>query len=143
MIGVDNLNDYYDVRLKDYRLGRAGRGSGGASTVIRGGRFMQREAGGRAQAGGSYSRRWTLRTRRRWSGCLPSLGLRRCSTLGRARGCARAWRFRKFPTCGRTPKGSARTRWSASGNLAWKQALASTLSLYAGCPLPFAWKTSR
>jgi UDP-glucuronate 4-epimerase len=52
VVGVDNLNDYYDVRLKDHRLGRllgnpAGSSAGTARRSAYAGRGRQTGAGGR------------------------------------------------------------------------------------------------
>ena len=98
VVGVDNLNDYYDVRLKEARLARL--------TPHAGFRFVQRSTRG---------------SRRHWSRRSPSSDRSAWSTSPRRPACATRWRIR-------TPTSKATSSASSTSSKAAGTAASSTWS---------------
>jgi nucleoside-diphosphate-sugar epimerase len=136
VVGVDNLNDYYDVRLKDYRLGRLlGEERWRANADPR--RSVYAEGGRRQGAGGRFVfEAADIENQTALEPLFAEFGFSAVFNLGARAGMRQSMAdpqlYLRTNTLGTINLLECQRKFGVT-----KQVLASTSSLYAGCPLPF------
>ncbi len=136
VVGVDNLNDYYDVRLKDHRLGRLlGEERWRANTNPR--RSVYVEGGRQTGAGGRLVfEPVDIENQAALERLFVEFGFAAVFNLGARAGMRQSTQdphlYLRTNTLGTLNLLECQRKFGVV-----KQVLASTSSLYAGCPLPF------
>ncbi len=133
VVGVDNLNDYYDPRLKDYRLGRLlGEGASFAPSGDRPSRY----AGTARQHGNFIFRALDLEDMAALEALFTEFSFDAVFNLA-ARAGVRYSLENPHVYLSTNAHGTLNVMEAMRRHGVKKQVLASTSSLYAGCPMPF------
>lgn len=133
VVGVDNLNDYYDPRLKDYRLARL---LGEAASFAPGAAASSRYAGRAAQRGAFHFRALDLENMAALDALLTEFRFDAVFNLA-ARAGVRYSLENPHVYLSTNAHGTLNVMEAMRRRGVKKQVLASTSSLYAGCPMPF------
>lgn len=133
VVGVDNLNDYYDVRLKDWRLARL---LGEERAVPGGDRSRSRYAGRGAASGNFHFRALDLEDLAALEALFAEFPFDAVFNLA-ARAGVRYSIENPHVYLSTNAHGTLNVMEAMRRRGVKKQVLASTSSLYAGCPMPF------
>jgi nucleoside-diphosphate-sugar epimerase len=133
VVGVDNLNDYYDPRLKDYRLARL---LGEAGPFVPGAAEASRYAGRAEQRGGFVFRALDLENMAALEALFTEFRFDAVFNLA-ARAGVRYSLENPHVYLSTNAHGTLNVMEAMRRHGVKKQVLASTSSLYAGCPMPF------
>lgn len=133
VVGVDNLNDYYDVRLKDYRLGRLLGETRPMGDDPRRSTFL---AAGRGQNGRFHFRAVDIEQRAPLEELFREFAFDAVLNLA-ARAGVRYSMENPYVYLSTNTLGTLNVLECMRAHGVKKHVLASTSSLYAGCPMPF------
>lgn len=133
VVGVDNLNDYYDVRLKDYRLGRLL----GETAAIAGEGKVSRFAAQSRRHGNFFFRGLDLEDMAALEALFAEFKFDAVFNLA-ARAGVRYSLENPHVYLSTNAHGTLNVMEAMRRHGVRKQVLASTSSLYAGCPMPFS-----
>lgn len=133
VVGVDNLNHYYDPRLKDYRLARL---LGEAENFVPAATRASRYAGKAAQHGNFIFRTLDLEDMRALEALFTEFSFDVVFNLA-ARAGVRYSLENPHVYLSTNAHGTLNVMEAMRRHGVKKQVLASTSSLYAGCPMPF------